>query len=74
VVSGKLCHGDDPILGWMASNTVLIQSGTIKRLAKERSPEKIDGFAALVMGVDGAIIKRSRRPEPSYQMFVYGGR
>lgn len=74
VVSGQLCHGREQILSWMASNTVLITGAKgEKRLAKERSPEKIDGIAALVMGVEGAIVRRERKPEPSYQAFVFGG-
>lgn len=74
VASGELCHGSDPILSWMASNTVVI-TGTKgeKRLAKERSPEKIDGIAALVMGIDGAIVRRERMPEPTYDLMVFGG-
>lgn len=76
VTSGNLCHGDlDPVLTWMVSNAVLVTGArNEKRLAKERSPEKIDGVAALVIGVDGAIVRRERTPEPEYQMFVLGGR
>jgi phage terminase large subunit-like protein len=73
IVSGDLCHGIDPILSWMASNTVVItnQKGE-RRLAKERSPEKIDGIAALTMGIEGAIIRRER-VAPQYDVFVFGG-
>lgn len=74
IALGQLCHGDDEILAWMASNTVTLTGRkNDKRLAKERSPEKIDGIAALVMGIEGAIIRRERTPPPSYQMFVLGG-
>jgi phage terminase large subunit-like protein len=75
VVSGELCHGDDPILTWMASNLVLL-TGTRgeRRIAKERSPEKIDGMAALVMGIEGAIVRRERTPQPQYQVLIVGGR
>lgn len=72
VSSGQLCHGDDPILAWMASNTVILtNSKNEKRLAKERSPDKIDGIAALVMGIDGAIIRRERTPPPAYQTMIF---
>lgn len=73
VVTGELCHGGDPILAWMADNTVLL-NGTKgeRRLAKERAPEKIDGIAALVMGIDGGIVRRERIA-PDYQMFFAGG-
>jgi phage terminase large subunit-like protein len=73
IVSGRLCHGNDPILSWMASNTVVITQGDKRRLAKDRSPEKIDGIAALVMGIEGAIVRRERKPDPSYQFMVFGG-
>jgi phage terminase large subunit-like protein len=76
IVEGELCHGDDPILGWMASNAVVVSGGIggAQRLDKERSPEKIDGIAALVMGVQGAIIMRERTPEPQYEVMIFGGR
>jgi phage terminase large subunit-like protein len=48
--------------------------GGAQRLDKERSPEKIDGIAALVMGVQGAIIMRERTPEPRYEVMIFGGR
>jgi phage terminase large subunit-like protein len=74
ILSGQLCHGREEVLTWMASNTVVITGvKNEKRLAKERSPEKIDGIAALVMGIEGAIVRRERKPEPSYQILVYGG-
>jgi phage terminase large subunit-like protein len=75
IVSGQFCHGHlDPILTWMASNTVVISSSkNEKRLAKERSPEKIDGIAALVMGIEGALVRRERTGEPEYQIQFYGG-
>lgn len=75
VVSGDLCHGDDPILSWMADNTVVLTGiRGEKRLAKERAPDKIDGIAALVMGIEGALIRRERTPPPEYPVFFVGGR
>jgi phage terminase large subunit-like protein len=76
IVEGELCHGEDPILAWMASNAVVVSGGIggAQRLDKERSPEKIDGIAALVMGVQGAIIMRERTPEPRYEVMIFGGR
>lgn len=74
IVDGKLCHGNEAILSWMASNTVVLTGvKNEKRLAKERSPEKIDGIAALVMGIEGALVRRERTPEPAYQTFIIGG-
>lgn len=74
IVSGQLCHEHEDVLGWMASNTVVIQSGDKRRIDKQRSPEKIDGIAALVMGVEGALVRRERTQGPQYQAFVFGGR
>jgi phage terminase large subunit-like protein len=64
VSSGQLCHGREKILSWMASNVVLV-TGTKgeKRLAKEKSPEKIDGFSSLVTVIDAAIVRRERMPK-----------
>ncbi len=75
ITSGQLCHGDNRILSWMASNLVIL-TGTKKerRIAKERSPEKIDGMAALVVGIEGAIVRRERKPKPTFPVFVFGGR
>jgi phage terminase large subunit-like protein len=74
VAEGQLCHGNDPILAWMASNTVTLEnSRRERRLAKERAPEKIDGIAALVMGVEGAIVRRERKADPEFQMIFMGG-
>lgn len=73
IVSGKLCHGHEAVLSWMASNTVLREgSKREKRLDKERSPEKIDGIAALVMGIEGALVRRERVKEAVPQMFFLG--
>lgn len=61
VVAGKLCHGKNPLLTWMASNVVL-RHGTKgeKRLDKERSPEKIDGVAAIVDAVDWGVVRQEK--------------
>jgi phage terminase large subunit-like protein len=74
VTETSLCHGDDPILAWMADNTVLV-FGTKgeKRLAKERAPEKIDGIAALVMGLEGGVVRRDR-VDTVPQMLFFGAR
>lgn len=69
IVSSELCHGNEPILTWMASNLVVIEGiRGDKRIAKERAAEKIDGMAALVMGIDGAVVRLDRLPKP--QLFV----
>jgi phage terminase large subunit-like protein len=72
VVEGDFCHGLlDKILTWMASNVVLLTgSKGEKRLAKERSPEKIDGIAAIVTGIQVAIIKREATAPPDPDLMV----
>lgn len=75
IVSGNLCHGNHPILSWMAANLVVLtnEKGDQRRIAKERAREKIDGIAALTMGIQGALILRERA-SPDYQMLFLGGR
>ena len=55
VLSGKLAHGGDPALTWMADNVVVRHdpAGNIKP-DKEKSVEKIDGIVATIMALDRA--------------------
>ena len=56
VLEGKLRHGGNPVLRWMADNMVVRSdpAGNMKP-DKEKSTEKIDGIVALVMALDRAI-------------------
>ncbi len=56
VLQGKIRHGDNPVLTWMADNLVasLDPAGNIKP-DKQKSKEKIDGMVALIMALDGAL-------------------
>ncbi len=67
VAEGTLCHGREKILTWMASNVVTItgMKGE-KRLAKEKSPEKIDGISAVINAIEWGIVRREREPESVY--------
>jgi phage terminase large subunit-like protein len=49
---GELAHGGNPVLRWMASNTIVKMdpAGNIKP-DKQKSREKIDGIVALIMAV-----------------------
>ena len=69
VAEGALCHGDQPILTWMASNAV-VKHGPHQtiRLDKQKAGDKIDGIAALTMALD-CLIKAG---EPS--RLVYSDR
>ena len=52
VAESLLCHGDHPILTWMAGNLVFRhgQRGEI-RLDKDAPGEKMDGMVALIMAL-----------------------
>jgi phage terminase large subunit-like protein len=56
VLQKKLAHLSDPVLRWNAANVVVKQdeAGNLK-LNKDKSPDKIDGLVALVMGLGRAI-------------------
>jgi phage terminase large subunit-like protein len=60
VLSGKIRHGNNPVLTWMADNLVarMDPAGNIKP-DKDKSREKIDGVVALIMAIDLAL----RHPE-----------
>ena len=56
ILAGKLAHGGNPVLTWMADNLVVREdpAGNIKP-DKEKSREKIDGMVGAVMALDRAI-------------------
>jgi len=54
IYSGKFVYGDDPVLTWMFSNTIIKQAkggGPVKKYypTKDRVSAKIDGVVALIM-------------------------
>jgi len=56
-ISGRLVHGGDPVLAWMASNLVVRYDQNLNMAPdKRKSAEKIDDMAALAMaiGISGA--------------------
>lgn len=55
VTAGRLAHGGNPVLRWMASNVIVETdaAGNIKP-SKKKSRERIDGMVALVMGLGAA--------------------
>jgi phage terminase large subunit-like protein len=64
VLSGRLRHGGNPVLRWMASNVSIERdaAGNIKP-SKKRSAEKIDGVVALTMALGLALAApASERP------------
>ena len=66
VIDGKIDHGGDPVLRWMASNVVVRQdeAGNLKP-AKNKSLERIDGIVAAIMGL-GRYLGTKHKPQAVY--------
>ena len=66
ILAEELAHGGNPVLRWMAGNTVIENdsAGNIKP-TKKKSTGRIDGIVALVMAIGRAMIK------PEEQASVY---
>lgn len=62
VLKEELSHGDNPVLRWMVSNSVveLDPSGLIK-ISKNKSSEKIDGVAAMIAALARASVTPIKR-------------
>jgi len=69
VTDGELCHGENPVLSWMAGNVVVRHKGEQIRLDKEKAPDKIDGFAALANAVDRIV----RHPQETASVYETRG-
>lgn len=55
VVAGKIQHGNNPVLAWMAGNTAVDRDSAENiKPCKKRSMERIDGIVASVMAVGRA--------------------
>ena len=62
VTEGRLRHGSNPVLRWMADNLVVRQDVNQNvRPDKSKSKEKIDGIVALILAIDQA----TRHEQPS---------
>ena len=70
LMEGKMIHGGNPVLRWMAGNVVIDTdpAGNIK-VTKAKSKEKIDGIVAAIMALDRCI-----RHEGEKQGSVYDER
>jgi phage terminase large subunit-like protein len=54
VISGRIEHGDNPILSWNVANAVMHKnSAGLMELDKEQATERIDGLAALIDALKG---------------------
>lgn len=58
VTAGRIRHGGDPVLRWMANNVAITSdpAGNIKP-DKKRSKEKIDGIVAAIMAIGRASVQ-----------------
>lgn len=69
-VAGNLCHGNDPVLNWNASNLVARTDANMNTAPdKKRAPEKIDDIVALLMAFGEATKQQQVQPEPE-MMFI----
>ncbi len=63
VGEGKIRHGGNPVLRWMASNVSLDTNIAGLRIpSKKKSHEKIDGIVALVMAIGHVMVAEEARP------------
>ncbi|KMN21772.1 terminase [Pseudomonas helleri] len=56
LVSGRVRHNGDPVLGWMASNVVAHEYKGCITPTKESSAKKIDGMVAILMAMSRALL------------------
>lgn len=60
--AGRLAHGNNPVLRWMAGNVSLEQDAADNwKPSKKNSIERIDGIVRLIMGLDGATTQSRTR-------------
>ena len=72
ILEKNLRHDNNPVLRWNIGNAAIeIDAAGNIQLSKARSPERIDGAYALVMGLD-AMQRDAPPPPPKYQMYVFG--
>jgi phage terminase large subunit-like protein len=63
VLARQLAHGGNPVLRWMAGNTV-VETDAAENLkpSKKKSTERIDGIVATVMALGRAITIEEKKP------------
>ncbi|MCH4108360.1 MAG: terminase large subunit [Lachnospiraceae bacterium] len=65
MMEGKIIHGGNPVLRWMALNVVVDRDAADNiKPTKAKSPEKIDGIVASIMALDRCI--RQEQAESVY--------
>jgi phage terminase large subunit-like protein len=66
VLGGKIAHGGNPVLRWMAGNVSIEKDAADNwKPSKKKSIERIDGIVALIMAVDRA----STQPLPEKSVY-----
>ena len=75
LMEGKINHGGNPVLRWMAGNVVVDTdpAGNIKP-TKAKSAEKIDGIVAAIMALDRCIRKQNAASvydDPARELLVF---
>lgn len=69
VSDGKLHHGSNAVLDWMADNTRAVTDAHDNlKISKKHSKDKIDGIVSLVCALAGALIDQPP-PEPTITFF-----
>lgn len=69
VLGGRLIHGGNPILSWMADNVALDEdSNGNRRPSKKKSTEKIDGIVSLCMAAGIHAVAKIQQ-EQSWEIF-----
>lgn len=76
LLEGKIIHGGNPVLRWMAGNVVADIDGAENiKPSKKRSTEKIDGIVALIMALDRAIRHEEESgsvyDDPDHGLYVF---
>ena len=75
VAAGKLRHGNNPVLKWMASNAAAEQenagNGDVLKFSKRKSPEKIDGIIATTMALGERMALSEKPKEPTLIVMEY---
>ncbi len=73
ILGGRMSHGMNPVLRWMASNAQAKEdeAGNIKPIKpKKNSPLKVDGIVAAVMALGRAIVAEYEPEEKESRAIV----
>lgn len=67
LLEGKIIHGGNPVLRWMAGN-VVVETDAAENIkpTKAKSTEKIDGIVALIMALDRCVRNKNAKKGSVY--------